>query len=378
MAESSLPKRIRPVKFHPLTIHWLRYLFPLLMMGLAVHLLLPQLANLEEAWQTVQQMPWWLVALALASQIASYGGSGYLLNALAAMLHERLAVLRGMLITLAGSSIGLVAGGIVGNSAATYRWTAASGVSGQTAGLCGTLPPLFNNLLLALIAMLGLLHLLVIHGLTHLQALSFGLILAALTLLVAGGLWGVTHPEWLRAWMVRFGTWWARVRKRPYSLAATENNVNQLLNTWVVLRDGGWRGPAVGAALNIGFDMLTLYFVFAAAGNAVSPGVLLTGYGLPLLLGKVGFLPGGVGIVEATMTAIYVSMGVPNNVTVVVILGYRLLSFWLPTLLGFPTALYLAADRPKKNPYWPAFGTRSSRPLIVAMLRVQNGRFPNF
>jgi uncharacterized protein (TIRG00374 family) len=55
----------------------------------------------------------------------------------------------------------------------------------------------------------------------------------------------------------------------------------------------------------------------------------------------VGFLPGGVGIVEATMTAIYVSMGVPNNVTVVVILGYRLISFWIPTLFGFPLALYL-------------------------------------
>jgi uncharacterized membrane protein YbhN (UPF0104 family) len=34
-------------------------------------------------------------------------------------------------------------------------------------------------------------------------------------------------------------------------------------------------------------------------------------------------------------------MGVPNDVTVVVILGYRLISFWIPTLLGFPLALYL-------------------------------------
>ena len=31
------------------------------------------------------------------------------------------------------------------------------------------------------------------------------------------------------------------------------------------------------------FDMLTLYFLFVAAGHPVSPGVLLAGYGLPLI-----------------------------------------------------------------------------------------------
>jgi uncharacterized membrane protein YbhN (UPF0104 family) len=164
-------KELRPARIGPLTVRWLRYLFPLFMIGVTVHLLLPQIANLKQAWQTIQQMPVWLVALTAAAQLASYGGSGYLLSALAAMLQEKLAVWRGTIIILASGSLGLVAGGIVGNSAATYRWIANSGVSGQVAALCGTLPSLFNNLLLALLAMLGLLHLLVIHQLSRLQAL---------------------------------------------------------------------------------------------------------------------------------------------------------------------------------------------------------------
>ena len=93
--------------------------------------------------------------------------------------------------------------------------------------------------------------------------------------------------------------------------------------------------------MTIGFDMLTLYLIFVAAGHAVNPGVLLTGYGLPLLLGKVSFLPGGVGVVEGTMTALYDSLGVPDEVTVVVILAYRAISFWLPLLLGFLLVPYL-------------------------------------
>ena len=97
----------------------------------------------------------------------------------------------------------------------------------------------------------------------------------------------------------------------------------------------------LAAALSIGLDMLTLYFLFVAAGHRVSPGVLLAGYGLPLLLGKVSFLPGGVGIVEATMAALYNGLGVPNGVTVVVIVIYRFLSFWLPLLVGLPLIPYL-------------------------------------
>jgi uncharacterized protein (TIRG00374 family) len=83
--------------------------------------------------------------------------------------------------------------------------------------------------------------------------------------------------------------------------------------------------------------MLTMYLLFIAAGHPVSLGVLLSGYGLPLLLGKLAFIvPGGVGVVEGSMAAIFNGLGVPGGVTVVVVLTYRIFSFWLPTLLGFP------------------------------------------
>jgi uncharacterized protein (TIRG00374 family) len=99
----------------------------------------------------------------------------------------------------------------------------------------------------------------------------------------------------------------------------------------------------LGAIANIVFDMLTLYFLFMAAGYNVSLGVLFAGYGLPLILGKMAFLlPGGVGVIEGSMVALYDSLRVPNAVSVVVILGYRLFSFWLPTLLGFAAATYLS------------------------------------
>ena len=94
--------------------------------------------------------------------------------------------------------------------------------------------------------------------------------------------------------------------------------------------------------MNLGFDMLTLYFLFVAAGHSVTPGVLLVGYGLPQLLAKFAIiLPGGVGVVEAGMAALYHGLGVPEAVTVVVVLAYRMMCFWVPTLVRAPLIPYL-------------------------------------
>ena len=90
-------------------------------MGLVVHLLLPQIATLENSWLVVQHMLWWAVILAGISQVLSYLGAGYMLHAILDIEHQKLAIWKGALITMGSVSIGLVAGGWVdGAAAATY------------------------------------------------------------------------------------------------------------------------------------------------------------------------------------------------------------------------------------------------------------------
>jgi uncharacterized membrane protein YbhN (UPF0104 family) len=320
---------------------WLRNLLTLLLLGLAVHLILPQIATLEHSLQVIQGMTWWAVALAAGAQVVSYLGSGVLLQAIAAITGDRLSVARGTLITTASYSMGLVAGGMVGSGAATYRWSRGSGVSAESALLAGWLPALVYDGALLFVSIFGLLYLFVWHKLTALQALSFGLILLILSLLAAAIVWGTRHRPQLTNLATRLARRWAAIRRRPYDPAPTQASVGRLFDAWDRLGGGGWRGPALGAAINTLFDMLTLYLVFVAAGHRVSPAVLLAGYGLPLLLGKAPLLPGGVGIVESTMTALYTALGVPNAVVVVAVLIYRFFSFWLPSLVGFPLIPYL-------------------------------------
>ncbi len=318
-----------------------RYVLLLLLLGAAVHLILPQIASLEHSLQVIKGMAWWAIALAIAMQLLSYLGSGYLLRALTAVAGQRLSLLRGTAIFTASVSVGLVGGGPVGSIAATYRWLRGSGAGGEGAMLAGWLPSLLNSAILALVGVLGVAHLLIVHQLSILQAVGFGITLVLLCSVAGAVVWGVHHRSRLVALATKMGKWWAKLRHHTYDLAPAQAAVGRLFDAWDALRAGGWRGPALGAVLNVLFDMGTLYVLFVAAGYPVSLGILLAGYGLPLLLGKVSFLPGGVGIVEGTMAVLYDGLGVPNAVTVVVILAYRLISFWLPTLLGFPIVAYL-------------------------------------
>ena len=99
-----------------------------------------------------------------------------------------------------------------------------------------------------------------------------------------------------------------------------QSDVNKLQNAWILLRTGGWKQPLVGASINTVFDATSLYVLFIAAGDRISIAALLTGYSIALLLGKATFLPGGVGVVEATMLTIYTSLGAEHPAAVVAVL----------------------------------------------------------
>ncbi|MCL7414134.1 MAG: YbhN family protein [ANME-2 cluster archaeon] len=307
-----------------------------------MHLILPQLTSLEYSLKVIESMAIWAVGLAIVAQVFSYLGSGYQLHSIVAIVHQRISVKFGVIITLAASSIGLVAGGVVGNTAATYSWVRKKGVSVEGAGLAGTLPLILNNIILIFVTFVGLVYLLIIRQLSTTQTIIFILILLLLLISISVILWGLRHRLQLTSLAIRIAGWWARINKRSYKVTDTEDTMGRMFKAWDALATGGWQRPLLGAGMNIGFDILALYFIFIAAGYQVGPGVLLAGYGMPLLLGKMAFLiPGGVGVVEGTMAALYKGLGVPDPAVVVVILIYRVFSFWLPSLIGFPAAAYL-------------------------------------
>ena len=317
-------------------------LMTLVVLGLAVHLMLPQIASLEHSWQTLRSMAVWAVSLAVLMEAFSYISMGFLLKNLIKITGQSVSLLRSTMIYIGGSSVGMVAGGMVGSSAAIFRWINQDDANSDGAVLAGLAPGLLNNIILILVSMIGLVHLILVHDLTSTQLVSFVLMLLILSLILGALVYAVRYRERSTFAVNWLAEHYFTLRRKAYDPNSVNKSMNNLFTAWDTLQKGGWKPVILGAALNVFFDFLCLYFLFIASGHTVSPGLAISGYGLPLLLGKMAFIiPGGVGVVESGMTALYNGLGVPDAVTVVVVLGYRLISFWIPSLLGFPVAVIL-------------------------------------
>lgn len=94
------------------------------------------------------------------------------------------------------------------------------------------------------------------------------------------------------------------------------------------------RDPSVlGAVAYWGFDIAALWASFRAFGHPPPGAVLVTGYYLGTL-GTALPLPGGVGGVEGGMIGAFLGFGVKGSLAAIAVLGYRTISYWLPTIPG--------------------------------------------
>ena len=331
-----------------------RFIIILIVLGLAVNLLLPQISNFTEAWSVVKTMTWWAVGLAALSIIFSYLSYGYCIHAIVASRKQQLSVPKSTLIVMSATSVGLVAGGWVTLAGSIFSSVKRETEDNGTATITGLLPSMLLNMSIALIAVVGLVYLGIIGQLTNGQLIQYVIFLFVLMLITFGSLLVVVFPKFTYK-VINWALWhWNKWRKKPYDPQKTQEMLDNLIFSWKEMGRGNWKKPFLGAFFYTLFDLLAMYLIFIAAGYNIKIGVLFASYGLPYLLAKIAFIfPGGIGVVEATMAAIQTSLGVPSQISVVVILVYRLFSFWLPTLLGFAAMGYLNHNQPAAAPEEP-------------------------
>jgi hypothetical protein len=96
----------------------------------------------------------------------------------------------------------------------------------------------------------------------------------------------------------------------------------------VRLSPGAWAGALVLALANWLLDMACLIACVAAIGAPIDWRDLVVVYALTQLIAVLPFTPGGLGVVEAGLTALLVSYGTPAAAAIATVLLYRALTFW--------------------------------------------------
>ena len=95
-----------------------------------------------------------------------------------------------------------------------------------------------------------------------------------------------------------------------------------------------WPEALAGAVGRWIFDFLTLLAALEAAGARPNLALALLAYCAAQLLAQIPLTPGGLGVVEAGMTATLALAGVSGGAAAAAVLAYRLGSYWLQLPLG--------------------------------------------
>jgi uncharacterized protein (TIRG00374 family) len=315
--------------------NWLRWAVMLVLLGLAVYFLFTQFGNLRTSARVLRTLRPWAVGLAILSELLSYVALGFMMKRIVGLTGQELTLHRAFGVTLASGAVGLIAGGLVGIGGSSFRWLRDAGIRAEGALLAGWLPTLLNASTIALFALLGMVQLVLVQKLSRGLWIAFSLSLAVLVTVASALFWASGHRESAKKILCRWQEKWARLRKKEPEPERLNATVDRLFDAFHVLKTRGWKIPVAAAAMGVVFDMGAMYWLFVAAGHQLTPGKVLSGYALPLLLGKVAVIPGGIGVVEGTMILLYDGFGVPAATALLVVLGYRVIAFWMPNLLGF-------------------------------------------
>jgi uncharacterized protein (TIRG00374 family) len=295
------------------------------------YLVIPQLAGARRALSTLANVN---LALLVAAVLAEVGAVLSYAQLARSVLPKESApsLLRMTQIQLATLAVShLVPGGAAAGSGLGLKLLGDEGVSGEDAGFGITVQSLGSAVVLNVMLWVALVASIPLHGYNPVYATA-----AAVGVVLLGGFFllviGLTRGEQRATRILR-----AVARKTPF---LNEERVHRavhrvaerlramLSDRSVLLRAIGW------AAANWLFDAGCLWIFLAAFGAVVDPVSLLVSYGLANVLAAIPITPGGLGVVEAVLSASLIGFGVPRAVALVGVIAYRLVNFWLPIPIG--------------------------------------------
>ena len=323
----------------------------------ALYLLLPRLAGLEDTWRRIERGdPWWLV-LALLCTAGMFAGYVALFQYVFVRAGSRLSWRESYQITMAGLAATRLfsaggAGGIVLTAWALRR----SGMDPRTVA--------DRSVAFLVLQYIVYMSALIICGFGLRYGLFPGNAPFAVTVVPAVIAVVLTAIGFLVALVP------TDLQKRLYGVASREGRLGRVakrLANVPASASAGMRDALmhirsrdlalVGAVTFWGFQIAVLWASFRAFGAAPPAAVLVMAFFVGMF-GNLLPLPGGIGGVDGGMIGAFAAFGVDAGLAVVAVLVYRAFTFWLPTIPG--AIAYLQLRRTVER--WRVEGRASPAP----------------
>ncbi|MGD0852871.1 MAG: lysylphosphatidylglycerol synthase transmembrane domain-containing protein [Acidimicrobiales bacterium] len=300
--------------------------------GLAFYVALPAFTKVLSAWPKLFHLSFAWLAIMLAAEVASFVCAMTLLRLLL-RTKQWFTVVAALLVGNAVTNV-LPAGDVAG-AGVQFQMLAIGGINADAAagGLAAAsiigLAGLFLLPVCVLPAILGGLP--VSPGLEHAAYLG----IAGFVLIVAFGATLLTTNGLL--------TWLARITQRMVNALPrrkkkkTEDLPERLIAERNLVRANlgrRWREAVLLIGGRIGFDYCALLCALRATGANPNAPLVLLAYAATAVIALVPLTPGGLGVVEASLSGLLVLAGVGSASAIIATLAYRLVTYWLPIFAG--------------------------------------------
>ena len=302
--------------------------------GLAIYLLLPSLTRVLAASPRLLKLDGVWLAVALAAEVASFTCT-YALQRLALQTREWFSVVTA---GLAGNAVsGILPGGAAAGAGLQFEMLSNAGFdTGAAAAALTAFSMLELSALLAL-PVVALPEVLagraVSPGLVHTALLGLGMF--CLLAVVGGVLLKSDRP------LAAVGRFAQAVRnrvtrgRRPPMTGLDTRLLSERDTIKSVLGRNWWQALLLAAG-RLGFDFGCLLAALRATGTHPRHALVLLAYAAANFIELVPITPGGLGLVEGSLTGLLVLAGVRGGDALLATLAYRLASYWLPLCAGLP------------------------------------------
>ena len=310
-----------------------RFALGLAAVGAAAYAVSGKTDELRGATSYLDHLRWWWIVVAVGAEVCSYLALASLQRRMLRAGKVRVPMLPMTGISVAGAAIqNSLPGGVVFYAAYAYRQYRRFGATDILSGWTLIAVNAVSFLTLSGLAAVGL-------TLALSEGNAADLVEAILGVLIVGMIVVIGWVE--RARLLPHARRLVGLSQRLVRHPDPKRSPDEVISRWLAQvgavnpSRGVWARAATMGISNWIADLGCLTFSFFAVGAGVPWRGLLLAYGAGQLATALPITPGGLGVVEGSLTIALVNFGGGQDSTVAAVLLYRLISFWLLLPVGW-------------------------------------------
>jgi len=315
------------------------------LLGAAAIVCLLIAADTKELVKTLEKIHPARLLLPVAATIASYIAMARSYQGIATAAEVAFSFWEMFKITFVANSMNYVVatGGLSGFAVRLYFFTR-RGVSAGTATSISLAQGFITNVSLLFFLVIGFGYLMMSDRLPFSAQVASGVLLAlcfAVTALAIGLLFARDRRRRIIFNLAQFSDRflkWALPRYKPARtrIWRFQRNLNRGID-FLLDRKNQMLEPTIWIIVDWGLTLLILYGAFLSLDYHVPFPVLIVGFAVGLSLSFISIIPGGLGVMEGSMAAVFTTLGIPFETAVVATLIFRIAFHAVPLI----TSLFL-------------------------------------